>query len=550
MSRFLFLSLLLCVFVAIGGGARAVAQTPDTSVSAALRSQLDDRWLPDSPVHGLSDRVAEVYAADAYRPLWLEFGEPSIQAAIVRGRLADAAAEGLNPSDYHVGELRRLWNAHSPEQLATLDLVLSSGLLSYARDVSSGRYSPKKVDPSWYIEPQKFDAVATLRLVHQSADPARLLDALPPPEDGYDRLRRALRQFRRFALHGGWPVLPEGPKLELGVRSPVVRVLRARLRATEDLSPASSTDEMLLDDRVEQAVRRFQSRHGLAVDGVVGPDTRSAMNVPVGERIRQIGYNMERWRWLPRDLGPRYVLVDTGGFQLRAVENGEQKLAMRVILGRKDRPTPTFSSQITEVVFNPYWTVPTRIAVLDLVPHQRKDPDYLASKHIRVFKGWGQDAAELDPAKVNWSKVSMSNMPYRLRQDPGPQNSLGQIKFMMPNRFDVYLHDTPARSLFERYVRTFSSGCIRLEDAAGLAAYLLGWSPDEVRAERAELQTHSETVSPSVPVYIVYWTAWVEPDGSVQLRDDFYARDQGMARCGEADGRNGEVPCDCAAERG
>jgi murein L,D-transpeptidase YcbB/YkuD len=538
--------ILICLFLSVHAGmSPAFADTLPlpAAVQEALRSQIDDLWLPDSPVHGLSAGVADVYAAEAYRPLWIAAGGPTLQAAVVRGRLADAAAEGLDPAAYHVDELRRLWDARSPGQLALLDLLLSDGFLSYARDVSSGRYAPRKVDTSWHIESSSLDVMDALRAAARSKDIAVLLDALPPPHDGYRRLREALRQYRLLALQGGWPVLPDGPKLELGARDPAVAILRTRLRVSDDLSPAPSVDETLFDESVDEAVQRFQGRHGLAVDGVVGRDTRAALNVPVDERIRQIGFNMERWRWLPRDLGQRYVLVDTGGFWLRAVAGGEQKLFMRVILGRKDRPTPSFDSRITGVVFNPYWNVPTRIAVLDLVPHQRRDPGYLAGKNIRVFKGWSGNAVELDPAQVDWSKVSMRNMPYQLKQDPGPRNSLGQIKFTMPNPFDIYLHDTPARNLFQRDVRTFSSGCIRLEDAVGLASFLLNSTPESIRAATANDQTRSQGVSPPVPVYIVYWTAWAATDGSVHLREDFYSRDQGMARCG------GVSPCDCTADR-
>jgi len=321
--------------------------------------------------------------------------------------------------------------------------------------------------------------------------------------------------------------------MEKGERSKRIRLVRERLAVVGYALYGSADDPEYFDDRLDNAVRQFQERHGLEIDGIVGRNTIAELNVTAGERARQIMVNMERWRWLPRDLGERHLLVNIANFEIRIFEAGDQVMSMRAIVGRDYRRTPVFTDLMTYLVINPYWNVPNSIAVKDKLPVLKENPGYLAENNMKVFEGWGADAPELDPDTIDWEDFTEETFPFRLRQDPGPANALGRIKFMFPNKFNVYLHDTPARALFDQTVRTFSSGCIRIEQPLELAEYLLradpGWSRPAILAaiDRSEEQT--VRLPEPIRVYILYCTAWVDDDGSVQFRRDIYERDAAVA---------------------
>jgi murein L,D-transpeptidase YcbB/YkuD len=356
------------------------------------------------------------------------------------------------------------------------------------------------------------------------------LNDLLPQQPGYARLKRALQQYENFAGRGGWPMVPKGPKMQKGHRDSRVIALRGRLRAEDFLQEGASEQADLFDEALDESVRRFQSRNGLLEDGVVGRATLEALNISADERVRQIRVNLERWRWLPSSLGKRYVIVNIAGFDLAVIENSQEVLAMRVVVGRDYRRTPVFSGQITYLVLNPYWEVPPKIAIEDKIPLLRTDPEYFAKEKIKVLRGWGSKAEEADPLAVDWSQVTETNFSYRLRQEPGPWNALGRIKFMFPNKFHVYLHDTPTRDLFARSERTFSSGCIRVEKAIDLAAYLLRedpkWTRKNILAAIDEGNEQTVRLPEPMPIHLLYCTAWVDENDVVYFRKDIYGRDK------------------------
>ncbi|MFX0203948.1 MAG: murein L,D-transpeptidase, partial [Candidatus Hodarchaeota archaeon] len=271
-----------------------------------------------------------------------------------------------------------------------------------------------------------------------------------------------------IAKKGGWPIMPAGPALKKGARGNRVAILRALLKISGDLDCFGESPADFFGDAVEQAVRKFQKRHGLEVDGIVGPITLSALNVPVEKRMQQIRLNMERWREFPYDFGRRYILINTANYELKVVEDGQTIIKRRAIVGRPDRPTPVFSGEMTYLVINPYWYVPSRIATEDILPKIKANSDYLIEQKIRVFEVVEDQIVEVDRKSIDWSIVTGGSFPYKLRQEPGSMNALGRVKFMFPNRFSVYIHDTPARGLFEKTQRHFSSGCIRIEDPVDL----------------------------------------------------------------------------------
>jgi murein L,D-transpeptidase YcbB/YkuD len=313
-----------------------------------------------------------------------------------------------------------------------------------------------------------------------------------------------------------------------------VSILQKRLVASGDLTPGGEGDSELFDDTLEDAVRNFQQRHGLEADGIVGPRTLAAFNIPVEERLRQIQLNMERWRQFPDDLGERYILVNTANSELKVVENNKLVMAMRTVVGRPDRPTPVLSGQVTELVLNPYWYIPPRIARKDILPKIQKNPNFLSQQRIRVFEALGNQRRPVDPTKVNWSMVTANTLPYWFRQEPGPSNSLGRVKFLFPNKFKVYIHDTPARELFEKTQRNFSSGCVRIEQPVRLAEYVLqrdkDWTPNKIQAVLDSGARQFVTLAEPIPVYLLYWTAWVNDEGVIQFRRDVYGRDRALAK--------------------
>lgn len=495
------LTVLLAMLLALAAPAAAQTSDPAAVVDAFLAARGDGHaWVEQNEVPTLNAKGA----------------------AVVRV-MERAERQGLRPADY------ALPDADTPDGL---DRAVSRTLLRYLTDLQAGRVAPKKVDPALFVFQREVDGPALLETVHDAPETAKAMAELAPGNPIYRRLRRLLLDYRALAKTGGWPTVPEGPTLKPGMTDPRVSAVRRRLSATADLTPvAGATD--LYDDALESAVRQFQRRHGLDSDGAIGAKTVTAMNVPVQERIRQIVLNMERFRWMPDDFGDDHVFVNMAGFELDYVIGGVTRLAMRVIIGRPYRETPIFSDRIRYLEFNPTWSVPAKIAAQDLLPKIKKDPSYLTSGGYELFAGYQNDAPRVDPATVNWAAIPKGKFPYRLRQAPGEKNALGQVKFMFPNQFDVYLHDTPARELFAKSVRNFSSGCIRLQKPITLAEVMLaadGQDPHKVRSILDSKKTTRVNLKTPVPVHLTYLTAWIGEGGTVEFRDDIYGRDALLAK--------------------
>jgi murein L,D-transpeptidase YcbB/YkuD len=418
-----------------------------------------------------------------------------------------------------------------PRRLVDLDLLLTDAFLVYASHLLSGRVNPLTFDAEWHVVNSKeVDIPAVLEKALDSHQVSEALESLRPSEKAYVQLKDALVRYRKYSREGNWPQVPDGVKLEDNDAGDRVLALRRRLEATGDLEKVETAQPDVFDTVLEDAVKRFQRRHGLDDDGVVGKGTLAALNVPAKDRARQIELNLERWRWLPRDLGRQYILVNIAGFALEVIDSDRLVLEMRVVVGRPYRRTPVFSAPMTYLVFSPYWHVPANLAVQDIVPAILKEPDYLAKKNIRVFQGWGVDTQEIDPATIDWSSVNRRHLPYRFRQEPGPNNSLGGVKFMFPNAFDVSLHDTPSRELFQRAERTFSSGCIRIEKPLELAEYLLSeassWNSETVQAAARKGVEQTVRLPEPIAVHLLYWTSWIDREGNIQFRNDVYGRDR------------------------
>lgn len=491
-----------------------------------------EQLLKSHPVHLLeldNPAVMDFYRERRYKPLWLNAKGRLKRADDLLHVIVHAEDEGLEPPDYYLEEIRKYMYSNVLSESIYLDLLLSAALYRYSNHVYSGRINPREVDAEWYIQNKPLDSQSLFADVASKESIVQLLEGLSPRHPGYQLLKEQLRRFRHLVKQGEWQRFEPGRVLEPGVQDSQVGQLRKRLKITGDLVAGSLPDMDMFDTTLAEAVMRYQIRHGLKVDGHVGPQTRKAMNITLRERIRQIRINMERWRWLPRELGNRYLMVNLTGFELYIMENDSRVLDMPVIIGKSYRSTPSFSSLISHMVYNPYWMIPRNLALKDIIPKQIHDPSYFAEKSIKVYSGLGKDAREIDPGTVNWDQLNKKHFPYWLRQDPGPKNALGRLKFLFPNPYDVYLHDTPDRHLFEQDVRTLSSGCIRVKDPIRLAAYLLNdASPQMEEKVLANIHLGSNqgvSLSQPVPIYLVYWTAWAGPDGSMNFRDDIYRRD-------------------------
>lgn len=465
------------------------------------------------------DRAAleAVYAPRHYDLLWTD----SAKAEAVFKTLAAAAQQGLNPADYHVEAIA----ARLPARGQELDLLLTDALMRYAVDVRVGRVSPRQVKGFRYNRPQVLDPVAVVNAALAAPDLPAYLAALLPRSPVYQGLVQVLAKLRLLEATGGWPTLSDGRKLEPGDVSSRIIELRKRLAATGELGDAQLVEDRTYDSALVAAVKAWQGRNGLDPDGVVGRGTRAMLNVPVEYRIRQAIANMERLRWQPDDLGTRYVYVNVPAYHLIAASNGQVNLSMKVVVGRPARATPIFSDNIRMVEFNPDWHVPPTIAREDVLPHLRENPYYaLEVKNVRMYR----NGAEVDPATVDWSTANIRD--YRLRAPPGPRNPLGTVKFLFPNRFDVYLHDTSEPRLFVKSERALSSGCVRVADPAGLANWLLGpdqasWSEERrTRILASERQTRLIMKTP-VPVYLAYITAWLGQNQLPAFRPDIYELD-------------------------
>jgi len=479
--------------------------------------------------------VASVYERRGFAPLWADAQRArSLQAALEASR-----THGLEPRDYHLDALERLRvpaaaGVERDRALAQRELLLTDAMLRLAYHLYFGKADPRALHGGWNFARtlDGVDPLTALAALVEAPDPAAALENLSPRLSLYRDLRGALEYLRGVERAGGWRTIPSGPKLELGATGDLVTQLRERLRASGDLT-ADADDPSRFEADLEAAVRRFQTRHGLEPDGVVGRTTIAGLNVSVAERIAQVRVNLERLRWVARELTGDFLLVDIAGFSARLWLNDALVWSSRVVVGRPYRTTPEFRAKMKYLVLNPEWNVPPTILREDVLPKVIKDPGYLPRQNMRMVDTTGR---VVDGGSIDWAKYQREPraFPFQIVQAPGRENPLGTVKFMFPNEHSVYLHDTPARVLFQRTVRAFSSGCIRIEKPLELARHLLDdaqlWSDERLREAIATGRTQTIPVRRTVPVMLLYFTASVATDGALQFRPDLYARDGAVIR--------------------
>jgi len=440
--------------------------------------------------------------------------------------------DGLDASDYHAAALKALRgqigeNATAdPALAARFDILLTDSLIRLGYHLLVGKVDPVELDNNWNMEYTVGDLNTALELASaiEQGNVTGLVNRLRPQAPIYSNLKAALARYRNIEQQGGWKPVASGPTLKPGMTDARVAELRKRLAVTGDL-PAADLTSNSFDDSVEAGVKAFQRQHGLEADGLLGKATLAAMNVPVEARIDQIRVNLERARWVLNNLPNEYVLTDIAGFRVTYIRDGSVIWESRAQVGKPYRKTPVFRSEITYLDINPTWTVPPTILYKDIIPKLQKDPGYLNKKDMRVLQHNGKP---VDAGTIDWSQYSGGRFPYMIRQNPGPKNALGRIKFMFPNKHSVYLHDTPNKSLFGRTERAFSSGCIRVENPYDFAELLLKsdeWNKDRILQVVDTQKTTSVTLPSPVAVILLYWTVDADTDGQVAFKQDIYNRD-------------------------
>ncbi len=476
-------------------------------------------------VVSIGERVTTAYERRDFQLAWTS---PARRQALIR-IVAHSDSHGLEPADYQPDALRRATALpdDSAAAAADRDLLFTDALVRLATHLRDGKVAPTALDPDWgFPSHAGGQDTGALDALIDAPDLDRALEQWPPALDAYAGLRAALARYRRIAAEGGWPSLPDGPTLRPETPDARLPILRRRLQITDDAPPAADPDNDRFDDALSAAIVRFQRRHGLEPDGLVGRRTRAALNVDVQRRIDQIRVNLERLRWLSPELVGDHLRVDVAAFEASLQVDGRTVWSSRAVVGRTERATPSFRATMRYLVLNPEWVVPPTILRDDLLPRIIAHPAYLAEHDLRVEDFAGDD---VDPQSIDWSLYRHNGFPFQIVQRPGPDNPVGHIKFVLPNPYSVYLHDTPSKALFDKPERLFSSGCIRLQRPLELAVQLLDepalWSLESLRTAITSGETRTVPVRRHVPVLVVYLTATASADGAVHFRRDVYARD-------------------------
>jgi len=466
--------------------------------------------------------AVKLYAEYGGYPIWLDGdGLRERRTKTLMTALLNADADALALDAYPLDDLHRLLatllkaKRPSAELLGDVDVVLTATYVTLGQDLLTGQVDPSSVSQDWHIKPTPAQVDSALGRFLKDTRFDVTMTQMRPEYAEYKELQKQLTRFRQIVAKGGWDSVPPGKAIKPGDSAPVDRLtaLRDRLRvegydvnARTKPSKSKGTTTAVYDQALAAAVAQFQREHGISVDSALGKETVQALNVPATFRLGQIAANMERYRWMPRSLGDRYVFVNVPSFRLDAYDDGKPVMNMKVIVGAeyKDKNTPVFSDSMQYVVFRPYWNATDSIAAKELWPKVEADPTFLDRNDYEIVNEAGKE---------------------RIRQKPGDKNALGLVKFMFPNSFDIYMHDTPEDQLFAKDVRAFSHGCIRLEKPEEMAQWVLGWTPEQVKnAMESGPDDRTLKLKQKVPVYIVYFTTVIR-DGRLYFGNDLYGRD-------------------------
>ena len=504
------------------------------SQTTTLRNPGKTKGARAGALDGESQILNGFYGRQNFRAIWFTSRGATAKAKLFLDRLGRAGEHGLEPEDYGYASLAAGAKTFSSSNRAALEVAMSRAFARYAADVNAGRIHPTRRVPGLYIRPVRPDPERLLVAAATTKNFGNYVDSLSPRTPQYARLLKAMAYYRAIAARGGWQPVAPGPTLKPGMSDPRVAQIKARLRIVGDLKAKGATPNIYTPALIV-AVKRFQYRHGLEQDGNVGKTTLKAMNVPAATRIDQMSLNLERRRWMPDDLGDKYVFVNIADQYLKLVTRAHSAKpktihTARVVVGRRYFQTPIFSGIMSFALFNPHWNVPQSIARKEMLPKIKKNPGYLAANHYMLLTRPVDNQSAISASSVDWNSLNRSNFPYYIRQKPGPWNALGEVIFMFPNPHNIFIHDTTARSLFGRNQRSFSHGCIRLQNPHSFGLLVLkangNWTRKRIDAlveTRKEVRINLKV---RLPVHITYLTAWSNKDGTHHFRRDIYSRDK------------------------
>jgi murein L,D-transpeptidase YcbB/YkuD len=478
-----------------------------------------------------TDYVLYLYKLRDFKPLWKKQRELCVDI------INSSYDEGLSSEDYHIVEIQKLRDALSKKKdasvAAKLDILMSDAILEYSYHLIKGKVDQSKIREGWDVPPNKLPRDGIERVIngveHDSLE--MVIEGFKPQNFMYKYLKKGLARYRKIERNGGWPKVETKKVLKKDVKDTAVLTLRKYLTITGDMDPAlKSVNDTVFDTIIEQAVKNFQFRHNLTMDGIVGKGTLAEINVPVEDRIDQIRINMERARWVMHQLPNDFVVANIAGFNVRRLINDSIVNYSRAIVGKKFHESPIFRGKIQYIVLNPTWTVPFSIAVKEMLPKIKKDKNYLPDHYLELLDRSGNP---VNPETVDFNTLSSSNFPYTIRQKAGPHNALGQVKFIFPNKYSVYMHDTPARSLFSREKRAFSHGCIRLDKKWELFFSLVddpAWDEKRLREVLDSQKTTTVMLKEPEEILILYWTAGADKKNRLFFNEDVYGRDAAVLK--------------------
>ncbi|HEX9752182.1 MAG TPA: L,D-transpeptidase family protein [Methyloceanibacter sp.] len=549
----------LALFLAAPLSVPALAAEPDApqallsrteAIRIAVQTKLSAKFTATTDAKKSEQgALVEYYAVPDQRLLWVDENGLTDRGKAVMAEIEKADEYGLRAADYALPSADGFnsSDANATDWLADAETKISFAVLGYARDARGGRFQPARLSPNLDPDLALPNPSEVIESIAIRSDPAAYLRSFQPDQPQFEVLRQKLIELRGGKVETAKPVvtIPDGPVLKLGIEHEQVALLRKRLDMPSEIANGTPLDEMKFDETVLAAVRHFQLAHGAVPDGMVGAGTRRMLNQPqqphaVGSpaRIRALLINMERWRWLPHDLGEFYVTVNIPEFMLRVVKDNQALFTTRVVVGKTDKQTPIFSNEMQTIVFGPYWNVPTSIKIEEIRPYLREEAAWFfggGGWNTSVFERHGlrvrYAGREIDPSAVDWNRIDIRNT--EIYQPPGPGNVLGRVKFVFPNKHDVYMHDTPQKFLFAKPVRAESHGCMRVQNPDQLAAVLLrqdqGWSQARTMSAIETGYDQQIPLRQRIPVYITYFTLKVNDDGAVSTYGDLYGHDARMA---------------------
>ena len=527
------LKYLLILTILIAVSANATYEEADTSsVAGVIKYKLDPskKLQIGDVLVSPKKTLTNFYKSRDFQPIW-----ENMDINYLMKSLYEIEADGLKKEDYYYTEIIDLIKAEHTDSLkiteskADLEILLSYSLSKLFNHLNSGKVDQKTLKSEWDID--KGDAGSRYKQLSKALESPNLyqfIETQKPQLSYYKSLKKALGKYEEYKKNGGWVKVPEGSTLNPGTYDRRVLKLRDRLLTTGHLLSSDNFETVQFDEQLEQAVKKFQLHHNLNPDGVVGPNTLGELNVDVDKRINQIKVNLERARWVLNNTQDKFVIVNIAGFKAYYAADGEILWSSRIQVGKPYRKTPVFKSEIKHLVFNPSWSVPPGIFRKDMLPIVKRNPGYLTARGFNVYDYNGK---KVSPTAINWAQYSR-NVPYSIRQKPGSRNALGRVKFIFPNDHFVYLHDTPNRSLFNKDIKTFSSGCIRVEKPFELAELLLNdnekWDQQNIKKVINKRKTRTVFLDEPVPIMILYWTASADKDGNVYFMKDIYGRDKAI----------------------